>query len=256
MSDEILAAFSLQREETARQRSRLVEITKALRNADDAGRLANLNKTMKAFQSEIERLTERGNFAEAAYMKLLQAMQGASPSVSLESAAESEPDVDAESTTAVGLDALRAALADSREREAALKKRAITRVREQKQLLAERDASLQEAGVREAELRGQLQSALRMKRVLEDEVEELKRISADKTFEMEKRITAAETAAVESAQALIMLRQELRNEQVPQCNSSKCYSHHAYHTLLAPIQRDFEKLCTQPNVRRRHQWQA
>ena len=149
MNNEVLAAFSRTKVETAVERARLVEMTRALRGADDTGRLATLNKTMKAFQREIERLTQRGNFAEEAYLRLLDERREGSPRVSHQSTtdldAEPEPDADA----AVDLDALRAALAESREREGAVKKRALTRVREQKQLL-------DEATAREAALREQL----------------------------------------------------------------------------------------------------
>ena len=79
---EEIARIQEAREESAIKRKELVEIVKSLKSADDAGRLASLNTTMKAFQKEIERLSSRAMYAEAAFERLHEQAslnQGAQP---------------------------------------------------------------------------------------------------------------------------------------------------------------------------------
>jgi hypothetical protein len=79
---EEVRAIQAAREESAEKRKELVEQVKQLKAADDAGRLALLNTTMRAFQKEVERLSSRAMFAEAAFERLHEQAslnQGAQP---------------------------------------------------------------------------------------------------------------------------------------------------------------------------------
>lgn len=67
---EEVQAIQAAREESAEKRKELVEQVKQLKAADDVGRLALLNTTMRAFQKEVERLSSRAMFAEAAFERL------------------------------------------------------------------------------------------------------------------------------------------------------------------------------------------
>ena len=59
--------FAEAREQSASRRKELASLTKQLKAGDDAFRLGALNKTMKAFQKEVELLTQRAASAEDAY---------------------------------------------------------------------------------------------------------------------------------------------------------------------------------------------
>ena len=79
---EEVRAIQAAREESVEKRKELVEQVKQLKAADDAGRLALLNTTMRAFQKEVERLSSRAMFAEAAFERLHEQAslnQGAQP---------------------------------------------------------------------------------------------------------------------------------------------------------------------------------
>ena len=79
---EEVRAIQAAREESAEKRKELVEQVKQLKAADDVGRLALLNTTMRAFQKEVERLSSRAMFAEAAFERLHEQAslnQGAQP---------------------------------------------------------------------------------------------------------------------------------------------------------------------------------
>ena len=79
---EEVRAIQAAREESVEKRKELVEQVKQLKAADDAGRLALLNTTMRAFQKEVERLSSRAMFAEAAFERLHEQVslnQGAQP---------------------------------------------------------------------------------------------------------------------------------------------------------------------------------
>ena len=67
---EEVRAIQAAREESADKRKELVEQVKQLKAADDIGRLAMLNTTMRAFQKEVERLSSRAMFAEAAFERV------------------------------------------------------------------------------------------------------------------------------------------------------------------------------------------
>eukprot|EP00966_Prymnesium_polylepis_P151275 3495463-Prymnesium_polylepis.1 len=109
-AEDVLASFDEAKAVTATRRGELGQLTKSLRQADDAGRLAQLNKTMKTFQREIERLTERGSYAEEAYRALHAERSSAAGRDSPDPSLPTE-ESDLEGEGVVGLDALRAALA-------------------------------------------------------------------------------------------------------------------------------------------------
>ena len=95
---EEVRAIQAAREESVEKRKELVEQVKQLKAADDAGRLALLNTTMRAFQKEVERLSGRAMYAEAAFERLHEQTslnQGAAqePATLQASMAEKAPDM-------------------------------------------------------------------------------------------------------------------------------------------------------------------